>query len=253
MPILDCESETRALESIGEILNRPQRFLSQFLLSARFPHGVHRRESLWPLIEAECGSSYRQRYTACCWFHGTRVPADCSFNEGLLPLVEIIGNLWSFLYSLVSATVAFEDWCRFRKSVESHHESHSALLYRLKMANPQHHGPHAFLVKDVFFSPRELGHQDYFTIPEIVEDICTCYEESFGYPALRGLFIQATRPCVVKFSSNPCESSLSNALLYARSILRGEGVSGFPILSLPEKRAVAPERILSVKYVTNWA
>ena len=99
------------------------------------------------------------------------------------------------------------------------------------MADSRHHGPHALLVKDAFFCPLDLGHHDYLTIPEIVDDICMCYEESFGHPPLRALFNRAATPCIVKFSSAPGECALSNALLYAHSILQGGGVKGFRPLS----------------------
>ena len=61
-----------------------------------------------------------------------------------------------------------------------------------------HSGPFAFLVRPIIFQSRQAGNHDYLGIPEIVEDICLSYEEMYGH-SLRERFLEASRPCIVKF------------------------------------------------------
>ncbi|AWI03207.1 hypothetical protein [Clostridium drakei] len=49
------------------------------------------------------------------------------------------------------------------------------------------------VVKDAAFSSEEIGNHDYLKIPEIVEDICVCFEKIYGI----NLYISNSKSMIV--------------------------------------------------------
>src|SRR5437899_12977202 len=136
-------------------------------------------------------------YDATCWFHLTRVPGNCNFEAGILPLYQRLDSIWDFLFSLLHGAISKKQWNNFRQgNLQSAH--YSAQDYTMKTENPFHWGPYAMLVRDIAFKPAEMGNYDYLLGPEIVEDICFCFETVHKIDLLT-LFRQNTRPCIVKF------------------------------------------------------
>ncbi len=144
-------------------------------------------------------------------FHATRTVQTNRFENGILPLKLIIENIWSFLFSLVKSEISRIEWDAFKAKMGS---SHSAWLYGFKLNNADlDGGPFAFLIRDVIFQSDELGHHNYFRTPEIVEDICNCFEERFEIDLLK-IFQSKTRPCIVKFVDYNPDSNLIHYVLY---------------------------------------
>lgn len=54
------------------------------------------------------------------------------------------------------------------------------------------------LVRETAFRSEEMGNHDYLWLPEIVEDICNAYYETYNIK-LYDFILKATSPCIVKF------------------------------------------------------
>jgi hypothetical protein len=194
--------------------------------------------------------SAQDRMDGCYWFHGTRVPAETSFDEGLQTLPQRVEYVWIFLRSLVSNEVTDGEWQDFRRTVESTHPHHLAGLYRMKLAGNIHHGPYAFLVREILLRQRTLGNHDYLSLPEVVEDICACFQETFGAPELRSAFIKATKPCIVKFYDKTARSDLlPNALDYLTRVRRTSSIAGFYSTSFVGSGTIPKSRIEKVEFL----
>ena len=136
------------------------------------------------------------------WFHATRVfPADHPFKDGVLPLQNIIEKIWKNIFSIAKTKISESEWIKFKEDLEKNYSNHFAMLYRLKLNDSIHGGPWAFLVKDLISKTREMGNHDYLRVPEIVEDICICFDEKYN-ENLQELVFQSTKPCIVKFIDN---------------------------------------------------
>jgi hypothetical protein len=109
-----------------------------------------------------------------------------------------------------------QEWQAFRAYVEHDHPSHYAELYRTKVANPTQGGPFGFLIRDVPIYKATTGKgewHDYLRLPEIVEDVCMAFRESFDQD-LTADYLAASRPCIVKFRATGGELDAAAALLY---------------------------------------
>jgi hypothetical protein len=153
------------------------------------------------------------------WFHATRVAPDTTFEDGIQPLSQVLDRVWAFLGSLASAWSSPTDWLAFRSGMRGQF----ADQYARKLAYQFNEGPFAFLVRDALLLRDQMGaNHDFLGIPEIVEDICLCYEMMFGY-RLRARFSEATKPCVVKFKSRaPRPDALAAALMYVHRKAKGQ-------------------------------
>jgi len=160
-----------------------------------------------------------------CWFHLTRTFEANDWHEGILPLQMMTSRIWESLFGLVGNGFSQKEWLAFQKDVESSFENHSAHLYRLKVANKLLWGPYAMLIKDIAFRAKEIGNHDYLMVPEIIEDICICFEERYGYNLL-DKYIKSTCPCIVKFSSNGGKASYIGIVLnYLYNLYHGSEMS----------------------------
>jgi len=147
------------------------------------------------------------------WFHLTRTNKNKLLNDGLLPLGLIIDKIWNYLYSLINLEINEYEWKSFRKHLENDMGNHYAELYRLKLNNKNSWGPYAMLIKESAFKSSEMGNHDYLKIPEIIEDICICFEEKYKIN-LAKIFINNTKPCIIKFSVKGGEYYLLKPILY---------------------------------------
>jgi len=142
---------------------------------------------------------------------------------------------------------AEEEWRRFRKNLGN---TEAADLYRMKVNDSRHWGPHGLLVRDVAFHSEQLGNVDYFAAPEIVEDICKCFAHT-GRGYLRRAFLENTKPCIVKFfedTSSPC--CLAAALQYLYVMYRQNTLTrGCNACFDGKGMAVPKDRILKIEFL----
>jgi hypothetical protein len=134
-------------------------------------------------------------FNAACWFHLTRTSPNNKFENGILPLGQVIESIWHFLFKLLENSFTKKEWNIFRKEIENNYPNHFADLYRTKVQKSFHWGPFAVLVRDIAFRPEESGSHDYFRTPEIIEDICVCFKEKYSIDLLEILSPKYTAMC----------------------------------------------------------
>lgn len=200
MLILDCESRNTALASVAQIYRidagRIDSFFAGFDLEEHYERFDPPRpgdEELRRVFESEF-SSRPLPLDRACWFHLTRAPRGETFAEGVLPLTASIDKVWMAVLKVFQGTRHEARLASLRASgVPGFH-------YHLKVGDPFHAGPYAMLVRDVASRANEIGNHDYLWLPEIMEDICTGYQERFN-ECLAEHLSAALVPTVVKFWS----------------------------------------------------
>jgi len=247
MKTLDCESIESTYKSLENILGIKESHLHKLFDSVDVDDscsGIEPTQRLFSYVVRE--THCQVDFEATCWFHCTRTWPSNTFDEGLLPLDQVIDKIWDFLFDLTEGQVTSEQWASFRDSMSTSN-SHWADLYRMKCDNAKLHGPHALLIRKA--AVKDSSYWNYFEIPEIVDDICKCYPDK----GLRDKFIARTAPCIVKFidhTSNP--NALRVAMIYAYHVhynldllpacnfcFSGEGIP------------VPKNRILKVKFLSE--
>jgi hypothetical protein len=241
--MLDCSNPDTAGLSLARIFRTNRRTLES---ACRKLHLDGSRRSLIPALfgPAPAPSGFSVAY-----FHATRVlPTRAAFSSGLVPLGTIVDDIWSDLYSFVRAECSPAEWDRFRRSVETDHPAPLANLYRMKTNAITLWGPFGFLIRDVAFQcPRPV--RDYLSNPpEIVEDICTAYDETFGRN-LVSEYLAATRPCFVKFYSPRSQRAvLEVAIEYLACSVQGVALHSNLAISFDgHGRPIPRKRILEVQ------
>ncbi len=146
--------------------------------------------------------------------------APNSFGErGLLPLDEVLDEIWRTLHQLVAEDLDASEWKEFREWLESDGGAHDGSLYRLKTGAAVHFGPHGVFAKAVLLSPPPPAH-DYLGGPEIVEDISRAFEARYSVDLL-SRFLENTAPCVVTFVDGTVEPAAANSVFwFAYSMIR---------------------------------
>ena len=224
--ILDCESPDSAYVSVEQILglNRSQldELFTEIDLDSIYTTDSHPDipADTYLFCEVMKCSRLDGEYQDDCWFHLTRTLESNRFDNGILPLGHCIDSIWEFLYSLIDRQISRQQWEQFRASL-SKRGGHYAYLYNMKVNLPQYWGPYAILVKDIAFKAKEVGAHDYFRVPEIVEDVCICFGETFRV-SLLDAFRSSTRPCIVKFTAPYRDDALKKALYYLYHVQREE-------------------------------
>lgn len=257
MKMLDChtiDSTYRSLEQIlGTSRGRLEALFGGLDIEAFYQANPHRAEPADQLVFRLVTERLRTtpQCDRVCWFHLTRTSTDARFDRGVEPLGQQLDALWNLLRSVSRLELSAAVWRRFRKSLRSE-TSHSAYLYNLKTKDQLHWGPYAVLVRALAFRPKDFFSHDYLGAPEIVEDICACFEARYGHDLLAD-FQSATTPCIVKFwSDQPRPDCVETAVYYVYCNFRRESYSlecntcfdghGQPI---------PPERILSIEYLVD--
>lgn len=251
MDALDCESCESTINSSAAILGIAPGKLVSKLLSFNYdalPQDVRRSHSYRELLLRHAlgvGWLSLPAPAAVHWFHATRGAPGTRFEEGLLPTSAVLDRVWGFLGQLASEWVTPAEWPDFRRNMRGP----GAQQYGWKRISGTDEGPFAFLVRRVIFQPEALYNHDYLGVPEIVEDICLNFEETFGKP-LRERFVETTRGCIVKFRSYaPRPDALGAALMYVDAVMREKALSvECNTCYLGEGVAVAPSDILKIEW-----
>ena len=164
------------------------------------------------LFNLEC----KWGFSHCSWFHLTRCSPKESFQEGLLPVPDVIDKIWRLLFDINSHRISNKKWNNFRKLFESSCLCHSVKemqTYHDSVTVLHHQGPNGVLIGDLG-AIICLGQAHFFDTPEIINWICNAYSNEFGHQ-LADDFIYSTRPCEIKFKT-ACNKYryLSKALIY---------------------------------------
>jgi hypothetical protein len=144
--------------------------------------------------------------------------------------------------------VSAQQWANFKDEIPREAPG----IYEMKTMNPFYWGPYAILVRDLAFKPGEVGNHDYLSGPEIIEDICDCFERLYHLDVFK-IFLQKTKPCIVKFIDRSIRTNYLRAALwhlykiawqekctdYCNDCFDGQGVT------------VRKDQILSVEFPTR--
>jgi len=177
------------------------------------------------------------------WFHLTRAPAGATFSEGILPLTASLAKFWDTVLNVFGGTVHETRLRELRRT------GVPAFQYNHKVNDPLHAGPYAMLVRGIASKAEEVGNHDYLRLPEIMEDICTGYQERYGV-SLDEALSASLLPTVVKFWStkDPGDGCIDAALYYLYRTSRNEPLSMYANTCFDgENRAVPSEQIVSVE------
>lgn len=140
-----------------------------------------------------------------------------------------------------------EEWGEFRHDMGPNHH---ADLYRMRSSNARQGGPYALLTRDHAFKSEEIGNHDYPGAPEIVEDICICFTEKYGFDLLAA-FMKSTKPCVVKFFDGPQGGCIETAVYHLYKTHWGHQCSQECNACYDGKGIpVAPQRIMKIEFPT---
>ena len=228
MAWLDCHDSEAALASLAEAIGTTPTKLATAL-------GEYDESRLESRAEDPCALMPRDvleqfgadvdavtgRFDGACYFHGTRALDPEAFKRrGILPLDQMVEELWATLSDLAGEEITDQDWDSFRSSVETGAGGHDGSLYRLKTGGRIHYGPFGLVVRETFLDPGSTGSHDYLGCPEIVQDVARCYASATG-GGLERRFCDAAKPCIVKFRSADCRpGDVKAALWYAFTKLR---------------------------------
>jgi hypothetical protein len=218
MRTLDCETPESAFASVANIFGISPALLETFLDELEPSDWDAEEPALYPSqviqrLQEKTGKECS--FSATYWFHFTRTLRTNEFENGILPLGESIDSLWQSLFGLLEGNLTKAEWNDFRQHVESDSQSCSARLYRHKLQDSGQWGPYALLIREFGLEAQELGNPDWLSSPEIVEDICLCFEERYGSSHLMHRFQESTSPCIVKFVEHRADqANLQTALYY---------------------------------------
>jgi hypothetical protein len=161
----------------------------------------------------------------------------------------MLDSIWHFLSMIAADWSTAEQWNAFRDDMRGQ----GACQYQSKVGFEFAEGPFGFLIREIVLDPTQVGNHDYLGIPEIVEDICLSYNETFGRD-LRDRYLEATRPCIVKFRSLEVRpDGLAAAITYIHYKLVGEELCGDCNTCFDgQGTTVDPRDILSVEWTTAY-
>jgi hypothetical protein len=228
VPCLDCHDYDAALASLAEAIGTMSSKLATALGEYDESRLENSAEDPWEVMPREVLERFRvgveavaARFDGAYYFHGTRaVDPEAFRRRGILPLDQMVEELWATLRKLAGDEISNEEWDSVRGSVEAGAGGHDGHLYRLKTGGRIHFGPFGLVIREAFLAPASTGSHDYLGSPEIVQDIARCYASAHG-GNLEERFCTAAKPCIVKFRSTNCRSGdVKAALWYAFTRLR---------------------------------
>jgi hypothetical protein len=129
------------------------------------------------------------------WFHTTRTIPDNKFENGILPLGNSLEIIWQTLFEI------FKDTNHFSNIVKLKSNGVMNFMYKEKSSQSSSWGPFAILVKEIAFKAKEIGAWDYLCMPEIIDDICNEYKNTFGLSIYEDVS-KSLKPCIIKFKSS---------------------------------------------------
>lgn len=248
---LDCESLESTLESLKNLFSCQKQDLEDLLLSLDID-GIYKEH--WESITIP-SEDYLYKFcldnlgahdtlSSVCWFHLTRTTEENLFENGILPLGCVLDNLWAMLVSKAPSKEVKDNLLKIKSKNNSY-------LYTLKAPDEAHWGPYAILVRAVAFNAESLFQHNYLRMPEIIEDICLEYEETYKLDLLSH-YNSNLIPKIVKFRSNNRldDGCIKAALFYAYTGIRNQLPCANAVTCFDsEGIAVPAEDILNIENV----
>lgn len=199
---LDCETYGTALHSVSQIMRIPQEELRNHLANTNYEALYEEHQFELPfeefVLQTVCNKFCVNdfRIDLIYWFHLSRTMHPEWFSEkGILSLREMVPLLRADIEKLR------------QQMPNPPHYTCSGTTYRM-LHNSSRQGPFALLVKDVAFCHDKIGHHDYLSIPECVEDMGA---------GIAKLFFDNSKSVIVKFRAVPqfeAEAYLEHVLCY---------------------------------------
>jgi hypothetical protein len=260
VPWLDCHDYEAALASLAEAIGTTPSKLATALGEYDESRLENSAEDPWELMPREMLEQFgvdvealAGRFDGARYFHGTRaIDAEAFCRRGILPLDQMVEELWATLRELAGEEISDEDWDSVRRSVEAGAGGHDGFLYRLKTGGRIHFGPFGLVVRETFLDPASTGSHDYLGCPEIVQDIARCYASAYG-GNLERRFCDAAKPCIVKFrSTNRRPGDVKAALWYAFTKVRNGEITSSANYSFDGAGNPVPaEDVVDVEIITR--
>ena len=202
MICLDCETYEIALHSVSQIMRIPQEELRSHLANINYEVLYEEHQFEFPfeefVLQTVCNKFCVNdfRIDLIYWFHLSRTMHPEWFSEkGILSLREMEPLLRADIETLR------------QQMPNPPHYTCSGTTYRM-LHDSSRQGPFAMLVKDVAFCHDKIGHHDYLSIPECVEDMGA---------DIAKLFYNNSASVIVKFHAVPqfaAETYLEHVLCY---------------------------------------
>jgi hypothetical protein len=259
VPWLDCDDLDSTVASLANVIGVTSAEL-ELALEEHEPRFEEAAEDPWQLMPCEVLERFgadvetvARRFDGAYYFHGTRaVDPEAFRRRGILPLDQMLEELWATLRELAADGISDEDWAVFRHDVETGIGGHDGWLYRHKVGAGIDLGPFGLLVRDIFLEPQSTGSHAYLGCPEIVQDISRCFSSVHGVN-LEPRFCDAAKPCIVKFRSTQLRPGAINAALWcAYTKLRdGEITSSSNYSFDGNGEAVRAEDVMAVEIVST--
>ena len=252
--ILDCETETTTEASLAMAYRcNPEdiyRIFDSLDLNAIYESEESPTEKPGSFLSGQLCAALSEPELPewICWFHFTRTSLSNDFGEGILPLGKVLSRLWVQLIRTAPSSEVSKNLQALRENGVPDFQ------YRLKAPCSMHWGPFGYLVPAIAEHAKELAQHDYLGMPEIIEDICNGYFESFGVQ-LYEHYGKLLKPCIVKFqqlAGDRGEDALEVACSYLYGCRKKERPSSSWITCFDGEGSVVPANsIISVRYIES--
>lgn len=134
------------------------------------------------------------------WYHGCRCLPGTTFEDGLLPNVQALSEIWHQLWKVIGKAVSSSSPEDLRSVFEAHTASMTGGGYHQRLMDSRQNGPWGKLVREDWFL--EGSDSDHYlkSGPELV-----CFPLRHFSPdgELEKLYLKSTQACLVHFSA-PC-------------------------------------------------
>jgi hypothetical protein len=162
---LDCQDETTALATLAAVQVRSHSLERALRESDEAAFQAHPMDDPFGLVLASLGVEIGTvRLSEVRYFHGTRTEdPDVFAREGIRPLGDLVDRIWTSLGALAGCPA--DEWAAFREPIEAGGGGHDGELYRLKVRDEVHHGPHGELVREPYLSPGSRHFGDFLGAP----------------------------------------------------------------------------------------
>lgn len=224
--VLDCESVESTFKSISKIYSIKPNDIEDFLISLDIEEYFREHDPsasddnvLTALFEKEFNKTFRV-LDYVFWFHLTRTFRNNYFRDGILPLHQTLEeNIWPAFFKIFRGTKHLTRLKHMKKQGVDND------LYNMKTKREDLSGPYALLIYNKKFKGTDVK-TEFLEIPEIIEDICKGYQNSYN-ESIQDTVKNSLVSCIVKFKSRRRldRRCISAALFYLYKICHNEKLS----------------------------